>query len=274
MPTVQEVLKATGLTDEEIKALNPKLVEGVTTILSTAQQEKDAAELQRRAVSQTFENEISPALDKWANEKASYDAKIAAYEAAMKSAKEGGFNVPDILATPATPAKGADGKFVPGGNEVPGSPKFVENLRNEAAVAVSSIMDLNWKHQTLFGKPMPDSPTTLIREAAAQRLDPITYAAKKYDFAARESAIKAEDQKKHDDAIRAEAKAEADKVWAEKVGSNPNIRPAQASEFSKIEKAVKAGERKDPTMMSRDERHRQTQKAIMQDVSEHNATVQ
>lgn len=272
MPTVQEVLKATGLTDDEIKALNPKLVEGVTTILSTAQQEKEAAELQRRAVSQTFENEISPALDKWANEKVSYDAKIAAYDAALKSAKEGGFTVPDIL-NPAKP-KDESGKFVAGGNEVPGSPKFVENLRNEAAVAVSSIMDLNWRHQTLFGKPMPDSPTTLIREAAAQRLDPITYAAKKYDFAGRETTIKAEEQKKHDDAIRAEAKAESDKAWAEKVGSNPNIRPAQASEFSKIEKAVKAGERKDPTMMSRDERHRQTQKAIMQDVSEHNATVQ
>lgn len=272
MPTVQEVLKATGLTDDEIKALNPKLVEGVTTLVSSAQQEREAAELAKRSVEQTLANDINPALDKWANDKAAQASENAALRAALNAAKEGGFNMPEFLNN--EKPKGPDGKFVAGSNEVPGSPKFVENLRNEAAVAVSSIMDLNWRHQTLFGKPMPDSPTTLIREAAAQRLDPITYASKKYDFAGRETTIKAEEQKKHDDAIRAEAKAESDKAWAEKVGSNPNIRPAQASEFSKIEKAVKAGERKDPTMMSRDERHRQTQKAIMQDVSEHNATVQ
>jgi tRNA(Ser,Leu) C12 N-acetylase TAN1 len=46
-----------------------------------------------------------------------------------------------------------------------------------------------------------DSPTTIIREATAQRMSPADYAAKKYDFAGKEAAKRAEEQKKHDDFV-------------------------------------------------------------------------
>src|SRR4051794_30252905 len=61
----------------------------------------------------------------------------------------------------------------------------------------------------------------------------------------KEAAKKAEEQKKHDDAIRAETLAASNKEWSEKVGNNPNIRQAEVSRFSNLEKAVKAGERPD-----------------------------
>jgi len=271
MPTVAEVLKQSGMTDEQIAALDAKAVAGFTTLVSTATQTLEQAELAKRAQAQQYETEIAPALNNWANEKVSYDTKVAAYEAALKSATEGGFVAPEILknlngATPA-PARTADGKFVAGANQVPGSPEFVANLRNEAGAAIGSMLDLTWKYTSLYGTPMPDSPTTLIREATAQRMDPVAYAAKKYDFAGKEKAAADERQKKHDDAIRKEASDLKDKEWAEKVGSNPNIRQATESRFSTIAAATKKGERKDTTAMSPEQRREYTRSQIQQEIS-------
>jgi hypothetical protein len=274
MKTVAEVLKETGLTDEQISALDPKLVTGVTTILSTAQQAQEKAELAQRATNEKFETEISPALDAWANDKAALAAKMAAYDAALKAAEEGGFKIPDILKAPiaaaVTPPRTADGKFVAGST---GSPEFVQGLKNEVGAAFGFVADTTWKYRTLYGTEMPDSPTTIIREATAQRLDPAVYAAKKYDFAGKEAAKRAEEQKKHDDAITAAAIAENDKKWAERVGSNPNIRQAEASKFSVLQKAVDAKERPSPLGLTREERHRNTSQAIQKEIAE-NATVQ
>src|SRR5258705_2060263 len=100
--TVAEVLKETGITDEQIAALDSKATAGFTTILSTAQQAQDKAELAQRATNEKFENEISPALDAWANDKAALSAKMAAYDAALKAAEEGGFKIPEILKTAVT----------------------------------------------------------------------------------------------------------------------------------------------------------------------------
>ena len=140
MATVQEVLKQSGLTDEQIAALDQKVVAGFTTVISSAQQTLDQAELAKRAVNDKWESEISPALDGWANDKAAYDAKIAAYQAALKSAAEGGFKVPEILAAPAKPAatQGPDGRFVAGANPVPGSPQYMTKDEGYRAVTAAS----------------------------------------------------------------------------------------------------------------------------------------
>jgi hypothetical protein len=274
MKTVEQILKETGLSDEQIKALDPKVVTGFTTVVTSASQSLEAAELAKRAQEQQYSTEIAPALDNWANEKASYDAKIAAYDAALKAAKEGGFQVPDILAAkPAEPARTADGKFVAGQNQVPGSPQLVENLKNELSAAFQFTADTTHRYRTLYGTEMPDSPTTIIREATAQRMSPSEYAAKKYNFAQKEQEIAAEKQKKHDDAIVAAALAENDKKWSEKVGSNPMIRQAEASKFSNLDKAVKAGERHDPLKMTREQRHEATRQSIMKEINEHQASV-
>jgi hypothetical protein len=271
MPTVNEVLKSSGLTDEQIAALDAKVVAGVTQILSTADQTLAAADLAKRSQAEMYDKEIAPALNNWANEKASYDAKMAAYEAALKSAKDGGFNIPDILTKPAEPAagtRGPDGKFVTGApGATPGSPTFVADLRKEAGAAIGSMLDLNWKYQSLYGQPMPDSPTSLIAEAQAQRMNPIEYAAKKYDFAGKEKAKKDAEQKAHDDAIRKEASDAKDKEWAEKTGNNPMMRQAETSRFSEVAKAVAKGERKDTMTMTPEARRAYTREQIHKEIS-------
>jgi len=274
MKTVAEILKETGLTDEQITALDAKVVTGVTTILSTAQQAQDKAELAQRATNEKFEKEISPALDAWANEKASYDTRIAAYQAAMKAAEEGGFKIPDVLKAPTvtpTPARAEDGQFVAGPT---GSPEFVGKLKDEIGSAFGFVADVTWKYRTLYGAEMPDSPTAIIREATAQRMNPADYAAKKYDFAGKEAAKKAADQKAHDDSIRKETEEKKDREWSEKMSSNPDLRRGEISGFSQLSKAVDAKQRPNPLGMSREERHRATSQAIQKDIAANAESVQ
>ena len=271
MKTVEDVLRETGLTDEQIAALDPKIKTGVTTLVTSANQTLEQAELAKRALAQQYDQEIAPALDRWANEKAEYDTKMAAYEAALKAAKEGGFQVPAILTppTPPVPPSGRDasGKFVAGANQVPGSPQFVADLRKEAGAAIGSMLDLTWKYQTLYGKPMPDSPTVLIAEANAQRMDPITYAAKKYDFAGKEASIKAEETKKREDAIRTEVETKLRKEFAEQTGSNPMVRRAEVSRFSELAQAVSKNERPDPLKMNKEQRHANTRQQFLKEAA-------
>src|SRR6266851_6135617 len=233
MKTVAEILKETGLTDEQISALDPKVTAGLTTVVSTAAQAQEAAENAKRLQAQQYDQEIAPALDAWGNEKAQKDAEIAFYKAQLEGAKAGGF-VPAALPNapaPVAPARTPDGKFVANANPVPGSPEYVANFRKEAGAAIGSMLDLTWKYQSLYGTPMPDSPTALIAEANAQRMDPVSYAAKKYDFAGKEAAKKAAEQKAHDDAIVKATEDKKDKEWAEKFGNNPMIRQAEVSKF-------------------------------------------
>jgi len=269
MPTVAEILKQTGLSDEQIAALDPKATEAFTKVLSDATSTLEQAELAKRAVSQKWDTEISPALDAWANEKAQLTARESYYKALAEKAKEGGFLPGDApFQPPAAPApRDANGKFVAGANEVPGSPGLVENFRKEAGAAIGSMLDLTWKYQTLYGRPMPDSPTALISEANAQRMDPISYAAKKYNFAGKEAEMKAQEQKEREEAIRKEEREAVQKEFTERYGNNPMLRQAETSKFSSLDKAVKSGERPDPLKMTREERHASTRNLINKEIA-------
>jgi hypothetical protein len=268
MPTVNEVLKSSGLTDEQIAALDAKVVAGVTQILSTADQTLADAQREKRAVAETFEKEINPALNKWANDSASLTAERDYYKTLAEKAKEGGFTPNVEPFKPPVAERGADGKFVAGApGATPGSPTFVADLRKEAGAAIGSMLDLNWKYQSLYGQPMPDSPTSLIAEAQAQRMNPIEYAAKKYDFAGKEKAKKDAEQKAHDDAIRKEASDAKDKEWAEKTGNNPMMRQAETSRFSEVAKATKEGKRPDTMTMTPDQRRDFTRQQIHKEIA-------
>lgn len=272
--TVEEVLKATGVSDEQIKALDPKIVEGVTKVLTTATDAQKAGEEALRLQREAYDKDIAPALDNWANEKAAFAAREAAYQAALKSAAEGGFKVPEILATPVKPApvQGADGRFVAGNNPVPGSPGVdtTKKLTEELGSAFAFAADTQWKYRKLFGQEMPDSPTAIIREATAKRMSPSEYAAQKYNFAGKEKEIAEKAQKDHDDAIRKEVAAAKDKEWGEKVGSNPDLRRSEVSRFSEINKAVKAGTRPDPLApgLSETQRDANTRTAIRAEIAQ------
>src|SRR2546430_9079168 len=104
MKTVEEILRESGLTDEQIKALDAKVLTGVTTVLSTANQAQEQAELARRAQAQQYDSEIAPALDNWANDKARIEAQLAFYKMQAEQAKAGGFLPADAPGTPVPPA--------------------------------------------------------------------------------------------------------------------------------------------------------------------------
>jgi hypothetical protein len=126
MPTVQEVLKQTGLTDEQIASLDAKVITGFSGILSTAEQERKAAaesvtkaeqerkaaaeatekaeqerkaaaealeaqEVRKRSNDQFYEESIVPALNNWGNEKTQKEAELAFYKTQLESAKATGF---------------------------------------------------------------------------------------------------------------------------------------------------------------------------------------
>jgi hypothetical protein len=272
--TVEDILRESGLTDEQIKAIDEKVKTGLTQVVSTAAQTLEQAENVKRLQAQQYEQEIAPALDKWANEKAAADTKLAAYEAALKAAKEGGFQIPEILNTAPAAQRDQTGRFVTGANQVPGSPAFVDiekKLRDDLGGAFSFAADTQWKYRSLFGTEMPDAPTAIIREAAAQRMSPADYAAKKYGFAEKEAARKAEEKKKEIDAAVTAAVSAKEKEWAERGGNNPNLRQAITSQFSTIDKAVKEGTRPDPLKMTREQRHAATRQVITRELAENAA---
>jgi hypothetical protein len=274
MKTVEEILRESGLTDEQIKAIDAKAVTALTQVVSTASQDLEKAELAKRAQQQQYDTEIAPALDKWANDSANLAAERDYYKTLALKAKDGGF-VP--AAEPFTPIPGspvkdpATGKFVPSGTVVqPTNPNYMTKQEGFSAVTaatwvLSEYMRLN------NGSVPPDDIQTLANEAAGQRMQLRDYVEKKYDFGKKRDEIKAAAQKSHDDAIRKEAKEAADKEWAEKIGSNPDIRQAQTSGFAEVKKAVVEGKRPDPLKMTREERRLNTRNQIAKDFAEHAA---
>lgn len=112
MPTVHEILKQSGLNDEQIAALDAKAIAAFTGVLSTAEQERqtaqqaaqkaeeerqaaaeaatkaeqerqaaaqaqEAAEVAQRSNRQFYDESIAPALNNWGNEKANLEAQLA-----------------------------------------------------------------------------------------------------------------------------------------------------------------------------------------------------
>lgn len=284
--TVAEILKESGLTDEQITAIDAKAMDGLTRVVTSANEDREKAEFALRSQREEYDKNIAPALASWADRDTTLSTKVATYETLITKLKDSGYLPKEILdsmptftpsSSPGNTPRGGDGKFVAGQNAVPGSPAFVDTrkeLETQLGNAFSFAADTQWNYRRLFGKEMPDSPTTLIREAAANRMEPGAWAAKKYAFSDRETAIRAEEQKRHDDAIRKEVSESKDKEWSEKIGSNPNVRIPTESAFSQINKAQAEGKRRDPLKMSPEERKSNTHANIQKEFTERSSRVQ
>lgn len=271
--TVADVLRQSGMNDEQIRALDASVVSAFQPVVDNANSTLEQAELARRANQQLYETQIAPALDSWGSEKANLEAQAAYYKTLAEKAKESGFIAADTPFAP--PAAGApratNGQFVAGANAVPGSPDVVGQLRTEIGGAFSDGMWALQQYQQMHdGQYLPDDVMALGREAAAQRMPFRDYVAKKYDFQGKKTAIEADKQKKHDDAIRAEVTAQKDREYAERhSGSNPNlVTPPGSSSYAQVRKAVTEGQRKDPLTLSREERRNSTRSAIHQEIAE------
>jgi len=275
--TVEQILKQSGISDEQIKALDAKLLQGFSTVAeqvnaaeSAALAAKEEAERVSRAQKDMYENQIAPALDNWATEKANLEAERAFYRTQNEQARSGGFvpkDAPTFKAGDADTNAGRDnnGRFVPGANAVPGSPQYM--TMEQGLTALTNAHAIANEYFRLFREPMPDDFGDLLKQAAAEHMDARAYANKKYGFDTKRAEITAAKQKEHDDKIRAEAAEATRKEMAEKFGSNPNVRVPSDSRFTEIAKGVQAGTLKDPLKMTQQERHRATSEMVQKDVA-------
>ena len=92
MPTVSEILKQTGMSDEEIAKLDSKTITAFGGVLTAAEQraqtaaaEGERAEIAKRANEQFYANQIALSLDNWANEKTNLEAQLAFLKAQTKA---------------------------------------------------------------------------------------------------------------------------------------------------------------------------------------------
>jgi hypothetical protein len=314
MPTVEEVLRQSGFTSEQIAGMDQRAItafSGVTAsadkALADAQAAQDAAELAQRSNIDFYENRIAPSLVQWEEEKqrlennaARMAAETAFYRTQAEEAKKSGFVAAEapgfdvnkfVPPNPnAPPTRDPQGRYVanaPGGT--PGSPQFfdVNKVYERAGDAVGVIADVQWEHQRLFGRPLPISPTELIRQADSQKLSPSAYASRTFNFDARRQELAAQEEKARADKIAADAVApleqklreqeeahkkdlaDNDRKWAERVGSNPDVRmPQTNAKMTDIAKGVVEKTIPDPLMLNDGQRRAMTAQMIRKDISE------
>jgi hypothetical protein len=273
MPTIEEILKQTGLTDEQISALDGKVVSSFSAVLSTAEnerlaaaQQREAAEVAKRSNEKFYDESIAPALSSWAIEKANLDGQLNFYKSQLESAKASGLE----FAEPPGQSRDGQGRYVSGApGSVPGSPTFTrEDVTKQLSNGISNVAWAMQTHMKLTGEVLPDSFDVLDQEATNSRVPFRDYVARKYDYEGRQKAMLEKNQRERDDRIRAEAEAASDRKWAEKIGSNPDVRIAQPSRFADVARAVKAGERPDPLQLNDQQRRMATTRAIRSEIAE------
>jgi hypothetical protein len=276
--TVEEVLRQSGFTADQIAALEPRAITAFTGVLTTAQQEREGAEMERRANVDFYEGQIAPSLANWEEEKQRLDnerARIAAeaafYKTQAEEAKKSGF----IAADAPTFNQGRDqnGRYVAGApGATPGSPTFfdVNKVYEKAGEAVGAITDVDYRYKQLFdGRPMPILPSELVKQADARHVSPMTYAEQVFNFKQREQELQQERQKQHDDKIKQDAVAERDKYWAERRGSNPDVyQPHENAKMTEIARAAKTDPNLDPLSMNDQQRRAHTAQMIRRELAE------
>jgi hypothetical protein len=249
---------------------------------AAAKEAEEKAALSKRSVDEFWQNTYNPGMAGWEKERQELAKKAAdasAEAAFYKAQREGylgtlGIKPEDApVFKPAEPVK----KVEP---ETPGTPKFIDPnvIVSRVGDGMNTISDIQWKYQTLYGgAPLPIPPSELIKQADALKLSPMEYAARTFKFAEKEAERRAAEAKAHDDKIAADAvaakeeahKAEVKKLQdefaakerlrAEQGGSNGDVRtPPGSSKFADLQRATKAGERKDPTRMTPEERRQTT----------------
>jgi hypothetical protein len=265
VPTVAEVLKQSGWSQEKIDALDAQALSGlntyVTNVYQTAEQKEkeaqdlatkaeadrkaqeealvaakaaqDAAELQKRSVDEFWKDTYNPGVAAWEKErqllakKASDAAAEAAfYKAQREQLKDTGLILED--APTFTPPAAP----VVEQSKTPGTPTFSEDeFLKRVDRGVYSIQDIGWKYQQLYGSPIPISPSELVAKADAIKLSPMEYAARTFKFAEKDEERRQAVSKAHDDEIAAKSAAAKEAEWKAKLD-------AQTSEFAAKERKM------------------------------------
>lgn len=321
--TLKEVLLQSGLTEEQIAAIDAQALAKGDTYYATvekgaeekerlateaavkaeadrkaaeakeiaAKAAQEAAELAQRSTDDFWKQTYNPGVAAWEAErtKLAKAAADAAAEAAFYKTQRTtyldtlGIKPEDAPAfTPPAPVA-----VVP--PVTPGTPTFtINDAKNEIGTALGTVANIQWEYQTLYGSPMPISPTALLAQAEANKFkDPATYANQIWKFSEKRAELaKAKYQAELDAAAKvasdakeaewktkmetreAEIAAERKKI-AEGQGNNPDVKlPPGSAKFSELRRAQEAGQRKDPTRMTQAERRQVTSDNIHKAIEE------
>jgi hypothetical protein len=278
MPTVQEILKQSGFTDEEIAGLQPKAITAFSGVLTTAEQERQQAEAARRANADLYDNQIAPSLVQWEEEKTRItqdNARIAA-ENAYHRTRDRQLRAAGIIPDDAPsfqPGRDGQGRYVAGGGGTPGSPTFVppsggDDIDTKLGNGLSNVAWALQTHQQLTGNYLPDSFDKLATEATVARMPFRDYVSRKYNYEGLRQEAQRKAQEKHDADLVAKTKADTNREWAEKTGSNPDVRRPEDSRWGSTTRAQKAGLIPDPLSLNEEQRRMATRAMIRKDISE------
>jgi len=270
MATVHEILLQSGFSPSQIAQLDANAVAAFSNVLSIAQQERQAAELAGRANTEFYETRIVPALTSWEAEQQQLEAAKARAEQQAAFYRQAA--IAAGLVSGDEQARDGQGRYIAGsGTGTPGSPTFIDpqEVVKRASDGLAILSDIQWRHQNLYGAPLPLSPSKLVGEADAAGLDPATYANRKFKFSEREQELERKRQQAHDDQIRHDAVAERDKFWSEKSGSNPDVRQSPgSSKYGEVRRAVAEGKAPDPLKLTDQQRRSATRQAIHKEIEQ------
>ena len=264
-PTLAEVLKQSGWTQEQIDALDANARTGLTNYVSNVyqtaeQKEKAAQELAVKAEADKKAAETSTAATQALKEEAelvnrnvqefwatTYPAAETEKQAAIQAAETARINAEARAAWLQTQVDGAKAAgyaladlpaFTPPAApkaepvKTPGTPSFSQDeFLKRVDRGVYSIQDIGWKYQQLYGTPIPISPSELVAKADAIKLSPMEYAARTFKFAEKDEEHRQAVAKAHDDAIAAAKGTEKDAEWKAKLD-------AQSAEFAAKERKM------------------------------------
>jgi hypothetical protein len=284
--TVEEMLRQAGLNDEEIKALDQRAMTGFNAALTKSAEDLATAQEAERRYQHLYQNEMVPALNKWGTDAAQKDAEIAFYRTQLEGARTAGFipkeapgYTPPAPQPHEQPTRGPDGRYLPGGNPVPGSPGPGAgggggNSNFNPDQLLEGVSNAQWysnEYMRLHGSPPPDDFWPLMQEARAKLQDFRPYVEAKYKFPEKRKEMAETKAREHDESIRKDERLKIEKEIAERGGSNPMLRAATSSNFATVRKAMESGRAKDPLTLNAEQRRVQTRDMISTDRAAHDS---
>src|SRR5882757_4876106 len=278
--TTEEILKDAGFSEEDIKALDPKIIAGVgkvatesASMRAAAAADKATADEEKRRMEAWFNEDVIPQINTNYSEVASAKATAEFYRLQNEGAIAQGFVPKDapgyVPGTKTVPnneqqPRGEGGQFVQN-QEVAGS-KFITKEDFYSAIT-NSQWAVNEYSRLYPGQTIPDDIQVLGTEAQNLRKPFRDHVSDKYKFEARRQEIQAAKQQEHDDKIRKDEREKVVKENAEKYGPNPDLRvPQGVSSFSTIRENPNVN--KNPGSMNPNERRAAVRKFIQERVSQ------
>lgn len=229
MARLEDLLKADGWSDAEL-AESPLLKDA--RFRASLEKSYGAVEQERDFLASWRETTANPHIAEVEAREIAARQEAARLRELVQIAKD--YGVPGVEAAPAAPAAPAANPNQP---RDPGTGQYVDrqfldNYGRDFALgqrkAMAQYVDVANEHQRLFGQPLESFEALLtdIDNLPAHergRLGLKDVWARKYNVEAKRQEIKAAEQKKHDDAIRAEAIRETESKYATQ-RANPLMR--------------------------------------------------